>query len=185
LKNRLTCWGHYALASTLSGTLTGFIYASLIFVLFSWVPHFVKIFFFSVIVGLYLLSELKIIQLKIPQRKWQIPISWVKGSTKRNMWIWGVILGAGIFTYMPYVTFYLLYIYIGLFKEPSSGMLYGMFYGFFRAMPSILLCIKRSELDMVNLQKLYKKKDGLFKLTNVFSLLFLFVFITLKAVESI
>lgn len=168
---------HYISSSMISGSLTGFLYTLLIFILFSWLPFLIKMLVFISIVVLYLLNELKIIKIKTPQREWQIPASWVRGSTTKNMWVWGLVLGAGIFTYMPYVTFYLMYMYIGLFLNPTYGLLYGLIYGFSRALPTILITIKNSELEMLEIKKLYMKKTRMFKVLNGLSLFTLFLFL--------
>ncbi|ANA83020.1 hypothetical protein C7121_18065 [Paenibacillus glucanolyticus] len=173
LKTRMKCWANYLTASSLSGALSGFLYTLLLFVVFSWLPYILKMIFMIVLVGLYILHDFKILNLKVPQRKWQIPASWVNGPPVRNMWVWGSILGAGIFTYLPFMTFYILYIYIGLFKDPTVGLLFGFLYGFSRAMPTILFSL-RKELDVTKVRSLYKNKSGFYKSINgIASTLFL------------
>ncbi|MFB4325147.1 hypothetical protein RB298_22745 [Priestia sp. BR_2] len=184
-KTRIKCWINYLAASSLSGALTGFLYTLLIFVVFSWLPYILKMVFMIIIVGLYMMHDYKIINLKVPQRKWQIPATWVNGSSVRNMWVWGSILGAGIFTYLPYMTFYLLYIYVGLFKDPTFGMLFGLVYGFSRAVPTILFSINRTELEMEKIKSLYKKKNGFFKFANGISSMLLLIFLIVHFILSV
>lgn len=184
-KTRIKCWINYLTASSLSGALAGFLYTLLIFVVFSWLPYTLKMVFMIIIVGLYMMHDYKIINLKVPQRKWQIPATWVNGSSVRNMWVWGSILGAGIFTYLPYMTFYLLYIYVGLFKDPTFGMLFGLVYGFFRAVPTILFSISRTELEMEKIKSLYKKKNGFFKFANGISSMLFLIFLIVHFILSV
>lgn len=71
------------------------------------------------------------------------------------------------------MTFYILYIYIGLFKDPTVGLLFGFLYGFSRAMPTILFSL-RKELDVTKVRSLYKNKTGFYKSVNgIASMLFL------------
>ncbi|MGO4789920.1 hypothetical protein AB4124_21155 [Paenibacillus sp. 2KB_20] len=184
-KTRIKCWINYLTASSLSGALAGFLYTLLIFVVFSWLPYTLKMVFMIIIVGLYMMHDYKIINLKVPQRKWQIPATWVNGSSVRNMWVWGSILGAGIFTYLPYMTFYLLYIYVGLFKDPTFGMLFGLVYGFSRAVPTILFSINRTELKMEKIKSLYKKKNGFFKFANGISSMLFLIFLIVHFILSV
>ncbi|MFE0554484.1 hypothetical protein ACFW1P_00935 [Paenibacillus sp. NPDC058910] len=184
-KTRIKCWINYLTASSLSGALAGFLYTLLIFVVFSWLPYTLKMVFMIIIVGLYMMHDYKIINLKVPQRKWQIPATWVNGSSVRNMWVWGSILGAGIFTYLPYMTFYLLYIYVGLFKDPTFGMLFGLVYGFSRAVPTILFSINRTELEMEKIKSLYKKKNGFFKFANGISSMLFLIFLIVHFILSV
>ncbi|WP_153047510.1 hypothetical protein [Paenibacillus sp. EZ-K15] len=184
-KTRIKCWINYLTASSLSGALAGFLYTLLIFVVFSWLPYTLKMVFMIIIVGLYMMHDYKIINLKVPQRKWQIPATWVSGSSVRNMWVWGSILGAGIFTYLPYMTFYLVYIYVGLFKDPTFGMLFGLVYGFSRAVPTILFSINRTELEMEKIKSLYKKKNGFFKFANGISSMLFLIFLIVHFILSV
>lgn len=184
-KTRIKCWINYLTASSLSGALAGFLYTLLIFVVFSWLPYTLKMVFMIIIVGLYMMHDYKIINLKVPQRKWQIPATWVNGSSVRNMWVWGSILGAGIFTYLPYMTFYLVYIYVGLFKDPTFGMLFGLVYGFSRAVPTILFSINRTELEMEKIKSLYKKKNGFFKFANGISSMLFLIFLIVHFILSV
>ncbi|RTR28122.1 hypothetical protein EKG37_17630 [Robertmurraya yapensis] len=175
-KKKIKVCCHYLLASIISGAISGFFYTLIIFVFFSWIPHLIKMAIFTLMLGLYTLDHFNIIKVKVPERKWQIPVEWVKGKTVHNMWIWGLILGAGIFTYLPYATFYILYIYIGLFLNPVIGLLFGIIYAFSRALPTILVALKNKELELIQIKKLYQNKTKKYKYFNGFSLLIFFVF---------
>lgn len=175
-KKKIKVCSHYLLASTISGAISGFLYTLFIFVIFSWIPNFIKMVLFIIILGLYTLDHFNIIKVKFPEREWQIPVDWVNGKTVHNMWVWGVILGAGIFTYMPYVTFYIFYAYIGLFLNPLIGMLFGIIYGISRALPTIIFALKNKELEMKQIQKIYQNKTKKYKYINGFSMLIFFIF---------
>ncbi|MEO2078267.1 MAG: hypothetical protein ABGX20_23300 [Bacillus sp. (in: firmicutes)] len=128
-----------------SGGITGFIFTLFIFLLTSWWNFKVKIGIILFITIIYTLNEFNLIKLKIPQNHWQIPTSWVNNKNDRlNMLVWGGILGAGIFTYIPHITFYILYLYIGMFSSPILGLIFGMVYGLARTLPTILIAFNKS-----------------------------------------
>lgn len=184
-KSKIKNWLHYLLASSISGTVSGFVYTTLVYVLMSWAPNIIKLPLLFMIVFLYMLHDFKIINLKVPQNKWQIPATWVNGSTTQNMWVWGLILGAGIFTYLPYVTFYMVYLYLGLLKQPVYGLLFGFIYGLARALPSILITLNKKELNMSQIKLIYMKKQGTFKLFNGGSLFLLSIFLIYKFLQYV
>ena len=104
-----------------------------------WMTDTAKLTILLCIVFLYLLKEFGFITMPAPQMKWQIPASWLNHSPLINMSIWGLILGAGIFTYNSHISLLLPYLYIGLFLHPTIGILIGLMYGAARALPSIVL----------------------------------------------
>lgn len=59
------------------------------------------------------------------------------------MGIWGTVLGAGIFTYNPHATLYILYISIGLLYTPTVGLMVGGVFGISRALSSIAIAIRQ------------------------------------------
>lgn len=90
----------------------------------------------SSLVLLYTLHEGGVISLKVPQHHWQIPSTWVNRGDGRDLMVWGWILGAGIFTYIPHISFYILYLFTGFFLDPLTGILMGALYGFSRMLPT-------------------------------------------------
>jgi hypothetical protein len=167
---KIKCWLHYLLASSISGACFGFLFTIVLYLMFAFIPHVVKIILLGIIVGLYILSELKILKLSVPQRKWQIPSTWLQESHELNMWIWGTILGAGIFTFIPYITFYIIYLVSAMFFEPYMGSFIGAIYGFARAFASILISLPKLSCD-INITALYRKKHRLYKGLNIASLI--------------
>ncbi|PTX64407.1 hypothetical protein C8P63_103193 [Melghirimyces profundicolus] len=133
--------GMYALSIILSGAFFGFLFTDVFFLLGVLLPDPVKVSLLSGLVLLYALHELRFLKLKIPQRRWQIPGSWVSRRNGMDMVVWGVILGAGIFTYIPHSSFYILYLFLGFFLNPLYGILLGALYGFSRMIPSLILGI--------------------------------------------
>jgi hypothetical protein len=89
---------------------------------------------------LYALHELNIIRLPNPQRGWLVPKEWMKPSRLFGNTAYGVALGMGIFTFIPFTSFYIL-----LAWEIAAGMmslqaavLLGMLYGVARGIPAVL-----------------------------------------------
>lgn len=175
----------YLLASSSSGTLFGFIISSLIYWTIIGVPEVAKLIVFSGIILLYITRELSFIHVLHPQRRWQIPSSWVNHSPILNMVIWGCILGAGIFTYNPYVSFWILYVYIGFFLTPTDGIWIGMVYGFARALPSIYYALVITHIPTNNMQNVMKEiwlKERMFRLCNQVLLVTFFIYVLASSI---
>lgn len=135
----------YMMAASVSGAIVGFIITALVYVLTFWIPMSIKIWLLILLSAMYLLKEIGWTALWVPQVKWQIPTSWMSQTPLKNMAVWGLILGAGIFTYSPYSVFYISYFYIGLLYPPYVGLLWGVMYGISRCLPTILLAGLRKE----------------------------------------
>jgi len=177
--------GMYLLASLSSGGFFGFIISSLIYWVALGLPELGKLVVFLGIVSLYLIKELGFVQVSHPQRKKQIPPSWVNHSPILNMGVWGVILGAGIFTYNPYVSFSILYLYIGFFLTPTVGLWIGMVYGVARALPSIYYALVITHMPPNNMQNVMKKiwmKERTFRLWNQVLLVTLFIYVLVSSI---
>jgi hypothetical protein len=134
----------YITVSILSGALTGILFSIIVYFLTFWLNSNVKIFIIILLSTAYLINETRLAKIPIPQNHWQIPTHWVNGKATHNMIVWGSILGSGMFTYIPHATFYIIYIYIGLFRAPFEGLLWGGVYAFTRTLPSILLAALRN-----------------------------------------
>ena len=126
----------YGGTAAASGAATGFLYTTIVYLLSFGLPPAIKGGGLALISAAFVFHEWNWIRLKVPENRWQVPHTWVSGPPMRNMAVWGLILGAGIFTYIPHITFHLLYLYLGFFKEPVYGLLFGALYGFSRAIPT-------------------------------------------------
>jgi hypothetical protein len=89
---------------------------------------------------IFALKELNILKMWTPQIGWQVPASWMRTSRVVGNTLYGLVLGAGIFTFIPFASFYLL-----LMWEVAAGaaslqaaVLLGMVYGVSRGITSIL-----------------------------------------------
>jgi hypothetical protein len=88
----------------------------------------------------YALHEMNILHLPNPQLKWLVPKVWMKSSRLFGNTAYGIALGAGIFTFIPFTSFYVL-----LAWEIAAGMMslqaavtLGMLYGLARGIPAVL-----------------------------------------------
>lgn len=149
----------YLISLSVSGAILGFLLTIILNILTFWISEIFKVYIALTILILLVFIELGILKFKLPQNKWQIPSSWVNFSPKINMFIWGTILGAGVFTYIPNISFYLLYLYLGFFAQPYQGLIYGSLYGIFRGLPSLIsYCLKWIKvydfLDFTTINKL-------------------------------
>lgn len=66
---------------------------------------------------------------------WQVPQRWVRNPVGRPL-VWGVFLGSGLATQMPYPSFYGLLLLVATLPTPYGVVLMGG-YGIFRALPAI------------------------------------------------
>ena len=91
----------------------------------------------------YALHELNIIRLPNPQIGWQVPKSWQRSSRLVGNTLYGLVLGMGIFTFVPFASFYILLaweILAGAFSLQAAvalGMVYGLFRGVFAVLGGI------------------------------------------------
>jgi hypothetical protein len=88
----------------------------------------------------FALKELNILRIPTLQIGWQVPASWMRPSRVLGNTLYGIVLGAGIFTFIPFAGFYLL-----LMWEIAAGaaslqaaVLLGMVYGVARGVPAIM-----------------------------------------------
>jgi hypothetical protein len=94
---------------------------------------------FGVLALVFALKELNIIKLPALQIGWQVPQSWMRPSRTLGNTLYGIVLGAGIFTFIPFASFYLLLMWevaAGAASLQAAVML-GVIYGFFRGLPAV------------------------------------------------
>jgi len=73
--------------------------------------------------------ELSIIRLPMPQVRWQVPARWARYGKGKQVVLYGVILGADVFTFIPYAAFYVLLLIestIGVNEGAKLGLAYGL-----------------------------------------------------------
>ncbi len=83
----------------------------------------------GVIALAYALHEGNIVRLPAPQISWQVPAHWRKYGKAVQLFLFGLVLGAEVFTFIPYAASYLLLIFeatLGVVGGAVLGLLYGI-----------------------------------------------------------
>ncbi len=119
----------YFFSAVIGGAVTGFFLTFMIYTLTFWLSIENNILVLFILCITFFLYECKLNTLRLPSVKWQVPSSWLQGSRNLNMIVWGLILGSGMFTYIPFTTFYYLHLFTGFLFEPLYGFLAGSLYG--------------------------------------------------------
>ena len=88
----------------------------------------------------FALKELNILRIPTPQIGWQVPASWMRPSRTFGNTLYGLMLGAGIFTFIPFASFYLLLMWEFTAGAVSlqSAVILGMVYGLFRGVTAVM-----------------------------------------------
>ncbi len=88
----------------------------------------------------FALHELSVVRLPAPQVGWQVPASWMRRSRLLGNTLYGLVLGAGIFTFIPFASFYLLLALelVAGAADLRAAVLVGMVYGAMRGLPAVL-----------------------------------------------
>ncbi|MFL5732317.1 MAG: hypothetical protein ACJ78Q_03875 [Chloroflexia bacterium] len=89
---------------------------------------------------LFALDELNILQFPSPQIGWQVPKSWMQPSRLVGNTLYGLVLGMGIFTFIPFASFYVLLAWevIAGAMSLQAAVTLGMVYGFARGLPAVI-----------------------------------------------
>jgi hypothetical protein len=91
------------------------------------------------------LRELDIIRVRsVLSIRWQVPVDWVRNRRLAPL-IWGVLLGSGLATWMPYPSFYGLLLLSLALPIPFGAVLMAT-YGMTRAIPAFLALHDRGRL---------------------------------------
>lgn len=88
----------------------------------------------------FALHELNVLRLPAPQVGWQVPAWWMRRSRLVGNTLYGLVLGAGVFTFIPFASFYILLgleLVIGA-VDLRAAVALGMVYGFARGLPAVL-----------------------------------------------
>ncbi len=130
----------YVLASALGGALLGLLLALLgkpLRLLF-FGREAIPVALLAVTALLYALHEVGVLRLPAPQSNWQVPNSWGVNYPLVGTFFYGLALGAGVFTFIPFAGFYLLLGWELLAASLKVGLLLGALYGLVRGLPAML-----------------------------------------------
>ena len=144
----------YILASTAGGALVGLALAALGSVVYMVVPGPTAV-WPVVLVGLlallYGLHEAQILRLPQPERAWQVPNAWIRRWPIGGTALFGLILGTGLFTFIPFTNYYVVLAWEAGTGSLLLGAALGAAYGLFRGLPVLvggtLLLLNKHPLD--------------------------------------
>jgi hypothetical protein len=126
-KPSLEAWisgfGVYGFAVILSATILGGVVGAIgsAFTWFDAISRYDWSIFLIVIVFTFALNELGILRFLTPSTGWQVPASWSRFGKSMQALLYGLVLGPGIFTFIPFSTFYVLLLF-----EASLGVIGGI-----------------------------------------------------------
>ncbi len=81
----------------------------------------------------YALHELGIVSVPVPGRDWVVPAAWVRHDYYRSGVVWGGLVGAGVFTRVPFAALPVLAAWLFVSGDIVYGVLAGAVYGATRA----------------------------------------------------
>ncbi len=128
----------YIAASVLGGTLVGVSVSLLGGLIRPWLPGPLVILALALLAAAYGLHELGRWHLPHPERAWQVPNEWIVQRPLFGAIAFGLILGTGLFTFIPFTSFYLLLAWQALLAPPALGAALGAAYGLARALPVLV-----------------------------------------------
>lgn len=137
--------GQGARGKSLAGVFTGSMIATAAIVggTLAWVgrpltgSHTVPILIASALVGILL--EVKVLPLALPYRNWLVPRDWPSRFGRPGGYaLWGAVLGVGVVSYIPFVSYHVLLVCLLLAGGPADGAILGALYGLGRSAASIV-----------------------------------------------
>lgn len=132
----------FLLASTCGAVTVGFA-AAMIGQRLGRLPgaHVIGLLTVAIVSGSYAIADLLGKPLPVPTRHWLVPRKWGRFGDKWFAGVFGLVLGTGFFTVMPFIGFYVLVLWCGLLNSPlESGAVAGVF-GLTRGVPVLLTAI--------------------------------------------
>jgi hypothetical protein len=105
----------------------------------------------------YGLHELGVWRLPQPERAWQVPNEWIVRRPLLGAAAFGLILGAGVFTFIPFTSFYLVLAWEALVADPVAGAWIGAAYGLARSLPVVsgaLVTLRGGSIPAIHLNLL-------------------------------
>lgn len=86
------------------------------------------------------LHELNILRFPTPQIGWQVPKSWMRWGRMVGNTLYGIVLGMGVFTFIPFASFYVLLgieLVVGAVDLRAAAAI-GLVYGALRGLPAVM-----------------------------------------------
>lgn len=132
----------YTAASVLGASTLAFLLGLVglaLHTLFPWVRLEWAVLLLGLASLVYALHELKILHLPNPQIGWQVPKSWQRSSRLVGNTFYGYVLGMGIFTFIPFTSFYVLlgWEMVAGAMSLKAAVAIGALYGLSRGIPVV------------------------------------------------
>lgn len=144
----------YVLASTAGGALVGLALGLLSNAVYSVVPGpsaAWPVLVVGLLALLYGLHEAQLMRLPHPERGWQVPNAWIRRSPIGGTALFGLILGTGLFTFIPFTNYYVVLAWEAGTGSLVLGTLLGATYGLLRGLPVLvggtLMLLNKHPLD--------------------------------------
>ena len=99
----------------------------------------------------YALHEVGFVRLPVPGREWIVPAAWVRGGFYRSAVVWGGLVGAGVFTRVPFAVLPVLAVWLFVSGDVVYGVLAGALYGLIRAVSIYSAASSRDSQELVGL----------------------------------
>lgn len=99
----------------------------------------------------YALHEVGFVRLPVPGREWIVPAAWVRGGFYRSAVVWGGLVGAGVFTRVPFAVLPVLAAWLFVSGDVVYGVLAGAVYGLIRAVSIYSAASSRDSQELVGL----------------------------------
>ena len=90
---------------------------------------------------LYALGDIAGRRLAVPSRHWLVPRDWASFGAKTFSMIFGLFLGAGVFTVVPFIGFYIVLTVCGILLKPAAAAIVLAVFGAMRGLPVWLAAV--------------------------------------------
>jgi len=144
----------YVLASTAGGALVGLVLGLLGTAVYRVVPGLSAawpVLLVGLLALLYGLHEAQLLRLPHPERGWQVPNAWIRRWPLGGTALFGLILGTGLFTFIPFTSYYVVLAWEAGTGSLVLGTLLGAAYGLLRGLPVLvggtLMLLNKHPLD--------------------------------------
>ena len=102
---------------------------------------------------IYALHELGFLRVPVPGREWVVPADWVRRGFYQSAVVWGGIVGAGVFTRVPFAALPILAAWLFISGDIVYGVLAGALCEATRALSIYSTAFSQDVQDLVHLNQ--------------------------------